>query len=107
MLFDGRANEGKGGDTATPTWTCYSIEGVGVAGTAGVSPNDQAYKLLDGRTAQQFKQTAVTDPVIRTDPGLLAMISMPDSAASAFVNVAVKSGAFTIDSSNVFHKVAK
>jgi len=104
-LFDGRANDGKGGDVDTPCWMCYQIEGVGVAGNAGVSPNDQAYKLLDGRTAQQFKDSAVTDPIIRTDPGLLAMISMPVSAPTAFVNIAVKSGSFTTDTAGVYHRV--
>lgn len=106
-LFDGRANEGKGGDVDTPTWMCYQIEGIGVAGNAGVSPNEQAYKLLDGRTSQQFKQTAVTDPVIRADAGLLAMISMPDSAPSNFAAVAVKAGAFTVGADGVYHRVAK
>ena len=105
-LFDGRANDGKGGDVDTPTWMCYSIEGIGVAGNAGVSPNDQVYKLLDGRTSQQFKQTAVTDPVIRADAGLLAMISMPDSAPSNFCAVAVKAGAFTVGADGVYHRVA-
>lgn len=105
-LFDGRANEGKGGDVDTPTWMCYSIEGIGVAGGSGVSPNEQAYKLLDGRTSQQFKQAAVTDPIIRSDAGLLAMISMPDSAPTNFVAVAVKAGTFTAGTDGVYHRVA-
>ena len=108
-LFDGRAVDEKhlkGQDMDTPTWVCYSIEGFGVAGSAGVSPSEQAYRLLDNKNSQSFKQAAVTDPVVRTDAGLLAMISMPDSAPSAFVNVAVTTGVFTKDATGVYHRVA-
>jgi hypothetical protein len=62
--------------------------------------------VLDNKNSQAFKQAAVTDPVIRADAGLLAMISMPDSAPSAFVNVAVSTGVFTKDATGVYHRVA-
>lgn len=105
-LFDGRANEGKGGDVPTPCWTVYMVEGIGVLGEQGNTPNDKAMELLDGKTLAAFNKLALADPTIRADGDLLAAISLPASAPNSFGNTMITSGQFTKDKTGVFHKVA-
>jgi len=109
LLFDGRATDEKnprGKDMPTPTWQCFMIEGVGVAGQSGLNPTDKAYQLLDGRTSQQFRQAAILDELVRSDVQLLAAISSPDSAANSFVNVVKTGGMFTMSADGIYHRVA-
>lgn len=105
-LFDGRANEGKGGDTPTATWMFYSVEGVGVAGSKQMSAVDLAMALLDGKTLSEFNQKALADPIIRNSE-VLAAISLPESAPTSFANTMVTSGKFIVDpATKVYRKVA-
>lgn len=104
-LFDGRANDGKGGDVPTPTWTVYSVEGIGVAEGQGSTPQSRAEDLLDGKALADFNSAALADPVIRTDAALLQAISAPVSAPNSFANVLVAAGKFTKDAQEVYHKV--
>ena len=108
MIWDSRKKDEKnpkGQEVANPTWVVYSIEGIGAIG--GANPNEVAYKLLDGKTSQQFKALAIVDAAIKTDPALQAMIAAPESAPTAFVNIAVASGQFTKDANGIYHKVVK
>ena len=105
MLFDGRANSGAGGDVPRPSWTIYSIEGIGVASTQGQSAMDVAMSLLDGKTLADFNALALANPFIRADAALLQGISKPISAPDSFANTLVTAGKFTKDEQEVYHKV--
>lgn len=105
MLFDGRANEGRGGDAPRPCWTVYSVEGVGVAGGQGMSPMDKAMELLNNKTLADFNAAALADGQVRGDAALLQAISKPVSAADSFANTMVSTGQFTKDEQEVYHKV--
>ncbi len=104
-LFDGRANEGRGGDTPTPAWTVYEVEGIGVAGGQGTSGTDLAMKLLDNSTLADFNAAALANPAIRADTALLQSIALPPTAKNSFANTVVSADIFTKDSAGVFHKV--
>lgn len=107
-LFDGRATDAmhpKGQDMPTVAWMVYEIEGVGVAGSQGVSSSDLAAALLDGKTLNEFNKDALANPIIRNDSALLQSISLPATAAGSFANALVKAGVFTKDAQGVFHKV--
>ncbi|KKN72656.1 hypothetical protein LCGC14_0408980 [marine sediment metagenome] len=105
-LFDGRANEGKGGDVPTAAWTVYEIEGVGVSGGGGGSNAlDLAIGMLNGSTLAEFNPKALDNPAIRADVKLLQSISMPPSAPTSFANTMVSTGKFTVDGEGTYHKV--
>jgi len=106
MLWDGRANDGKGGDTPSPSWTIYSIEGIGVASSQGQSAMDLAMSLLDGKTLANFNDEALKNTVIRNDADLLQAISKPISAPDSFANTLVTAGKFTKDEQEVYHIVS-
>ena len=104
ILWNGRAGEdGKGADVPTPTWTVYSVEGVGVVG-GGQNPMDLAMDMLDGATLAEFNAKAMANPVVRGDVELLQAISQPPSAPGSFANALVTAGKFTKDDQEVFHK---
>ncbi|KKM75274.1 hypothetical protein LCGC14_1391820 [marine sediment metagenome] len=105
MLFDGRAEGGKGADVPTATWMVYSVEGVGVAGGQGQSAADLAASLLDGKTLADFNAAALANPVIRADTALLQSISKPPTAPDSFANSMLTAGKFTKDAQEVYHKV--
>lgn len=100
MLYDGRSQE----DKPTATWTVYEVEGIGVTG-GGVSAQDLAEALLNGKTLAEFNKEALANPIIRNDTSLLQAISMPATAAGSFANALVKVGKFIKDEGGVFHKV--
>lgn len=104
-LWDGRANDGKGGDVPTPCWKVYSVEGIGVAGGQGVNALDLAMGLLDGRTLADFNKDALDNAIIRSDVNLFTSISMPESAPNSFASTMLAGGKFTKDENNVYHKV--
>ena len=107
MLFDGRANEGKGGDVPTPTWAFYMIEDIGqVGGSAEVSPMEKAMQLLDGKTLAEFNTAAIADQSIRGDAQLLQSIGMPPSAKGSFSTTMLSSKQFT-KKDDVYHRVAQ
>ena len=103
-LFDGRANDGKGGDVPTSTWTVYSVEGIGVTGDQGATPLDRAMELLDGKTLAEFNTAALADATVRGDAQLLQAIGMPASAKNSFSNQMIAGGQFTKDKTGMFHK---
>lgn len=107
MLFDGRANEGKGGDAPTPVWMVYMVEGIGMTGDTGETPLAKAIELLDGKTLPQFNKAALENEQIRADTELLSSISMPPSAPNNFANTMVASKKFTKGKDGVFHKVVE
>ena len=107
-LFDGRATDAehpKGQDMPTPAWTIYEVEGVGIAGTQGISAVDMAKALLDGKTLTAFNKEAIVNPAIRADVGLIQSIGLPVSAAGNFANALVTAGEFTKDAQGVYHRV--
>ena len=105
-LFNGRANDGKGGDVPTPAWTFYEIEGVGTAGGgAGVSALEVAMSLLDGKSLPDFNKAAMESPIIRKDMELLQSIGMPPSAANSFIKTMTKTGKFKADTQGMYHKI--
>lgn len=103
-LYDGRANDGQGGDVPKPTWTVYSIEGIGAAGTGGVTPMEKAKQLLDGKNQTDFNTAVLSDDVVKSDGLLLSSISLPASAPTSFVTTMVQSGEFTVDEAGVYHR---
>lgn len=74
-LFDGRANEGKGGDVPTATWMIYMVEGIGVIGTSAQSPLDLAMGILNGKTASEFSKAVLAEESIRSDSQLMTALS--------------------------------
>lgn len=107
-LFDGRATDAehpKGQDMPTPAWTVYEVEGVGVAGTQGISAVDMAKALLDNKTLAVFNKEAIANAAIKADVGLLQSIGLPVSAAGNFANALVSAGEFTKDAQGVYHRV--
>lgn len=104
-LFDGRANEGKGADVPTPTLMFFMVEGIGVAGGAGISPTDKAIGLLNGRTLAEFNQKVLAEPLVRNDVALLQAISLPETAPNSFAAAMLAAGKFTKDANGVYKKV--
>jgi len=104
-LFDGRANDGKGGDVPRPCWTFYMVEGLGQIGTKGVTPLEKAMQLLDGHTLAEFNALAMMEHLIRGDVQLLQSIGMPPSAKASFSSTMLTSKQFTKDQNEVFHRI--
>jgi len=107
-LFDGRAKDEEhptGQDVPTSAWEVYMVEGIGVAGSGGTSPLDEAISVLDGKTIAQFNDAALANELIRSDVSLLTSIGMPVSAPNSFTNTMIAGGQFTKDEQGVFHKV--
>jgi hypothetical protein len=103
--WDGRANEGKGGEVDSPSWSVFEVEGVGVAGGSKISPVEKAMELLNGRNVKDFGMLAAVNDIVRQDTQLLISIGMPESAANSFIAGMVASGKFTRDAAGVYHKV--
>jgi hypothetical protein len=103
--WDGRANDGKGGEVPSPSWSVFEVEGVGVAGGSKISPVEKAMELLNGRNVKDFGMQAAVNDIVRQDTQLLISIGMPESAANSFVAGMVASGKFTKDAQGVYHKV--
>lgn len=101
MLWDGRAEE----DRATPCWTVYEIEGVGVAGGQGKTPLDSAMDLLDNKSMADFNAAALANPAVRGDAALLQAISAPPAAPNNFCSTMLTTGQFIKDAQEIFHKV--
>ena len=101
VLFDGRTNA----DAPTAAWTVYSIEGVGMAGESGLTPEEKAKQLLDGQTLAQFNKLALDSELVRGDTKLLQAISLPASAKNSFSSRMLAEKEFTKDAQNVFHRV--
>lgn len=100
MLYDGRVSE----DRPRVCWTVYEVEGVGVAGTQGISAAEMAKALLDGKTLTAFNKEALANAAIKADMGLLQSIGLPVSAAGNFANALVAAGEFTKDAQGVYHR---
>lgn len=105
MLWDGRANDGKGGDVPTPCWRVYMVEGVGVAGGRGNTAMDEAMRELNGRSLSEFNTKALENIVIRADVELIQAISLPVSAPTSFIATMLSTGQFTEDENHVYHRV--
>ena len=104
-LWDGRTNEGKGGNVPTPSWKVYSVEGIGSADSSGATPEEEAMQLLDGKTLAEFNQAALQNEAIRSDVALLQAIGSPPASPKNFANALVKAGKFSKDAQGVYHKV--
>lgn len=109
MLWDGRANGGEGGDVATPCWTVYMVEGVGiVGGGSGKTPQEMAEDLLDGKTLKEFNDAVMNVPAITNDKAMLQAISLPATAPNSFASASVTAGKFALDAeTKIYRKVTE
>ena len=90
VLWDGRQQK----DVAQGAW---EMVGVGVV-PAKVTATEQALRLLDGKTLQQFNQAALSDLLVRSDTTVQSQIMK-----SQFIPQQIEAKAVTVDSDGVHH----
>jgi hypothetical protein len=78
---------------------CWEV--VGIDGVSGkVPPEERVIEILDGKTDVQFNQIALTDPILKSAPGIM------DSLVNQTLLPALETqGKITKDAAGVWHKV--
>jgi len=88
------------GRVPNEVWEVYELEGSG-GGASSASADDQAKKLLDGKTLSEFNKEALADPVIRKNTELQRSIM-----DKSWVKAMVVAGEFTKDENDLYHRTS-